>query len=146
MGARVVGDGGIVDGGSSATVLGGWAGGGCGCAVGAAVEVGSADGLTVASRTGTGAEVVFGTGCDRVGETGVDIGVASAGTTTCCAGRADWRSTTAVAAAAASVARTTPVRTIRRDHSLSSSGSASAWSLASWPPPCDLSASSGSNS
>jgi hypothetical protein len=74
-----------------------------------------------------------------------DGGVESLGVNTSCAGRVGCSSTTTVAAATASVARTTPVRIIRRDHRFSSAGCSSASVTASSPLPADSSTSSGSN-
>jgi len=145
MGARVVGAGGIVLVGSDA--CGGW-----GATVGVAADVWAADVLTVASKPGTGCAVVVGIAFDIGVDTAVDIaidtvadaGVASVGVI-CCAGWADCSSATAVAAAAAIVARTTPARTIQFDHRLSSSGCASAPRASSSPSPADSATSSGSN-
>jgi hypothetical protein len=140
MGARVVGAGGIVPGGWLAVLVGSDACGGWGATVGVAADVWAADVLTVASKPGTGCAVVVGIVFDIV----ADAGVASVGVN-CCAGWADCSSATAVAAAAAIVARTTPARTIQFDHRLSSSGCASAPRASSSPSPADSATSSGSN-
>jgi hypothetical protein len=139
MGARVVGAGGIVPGGWLAVL------------VGVAADVWAAVVLTVAPEPGTGCAVVVGIAFD-IGvdiavdfavDTVADAGVASVGVI-CCAGLAGCSSATAVAAAAAIVARTTPAKTIQFDHRLSSSGCASAPRASSSPSPADSAASSGS--
>jgi hypothetical protein len=145
MGARVVGGGGIGAGGSLATVVGCWTGGGCGATVVVAAGVGTADVLTVAGSTGTGGAVVVIIGGDVAAGAVVDGGGGSFGMTICCAGWAGRIRTMAVAAAAASVARTTPARTIRLDHRLPLSDSASARGATPSPLPADSSTSSGSN-
>jgi hypothetical protein len=145
MGARVVG-GGIGAGGSLAIVVGaGWTGGCCRCTVGVGSGVRAAAVLTVAGRTGTGAVVVVGMGVDIAGDVAVAGDVASLGVTIWSAGRAGWSNTMAMAAAAASVARTTPASTIRLDQRLSSSGRKRISGGASPPLPAGSSASSGSN-
>jgi hypothetical protein len=140
MGARVVGSPARGDRGSTvgvaadvwtADVLAPEAGTGC------AVVVGTAIGAVVDTAVGT----AVGTAVDTV----VDAGVASVGVNVCCAGWAGCSSATAVAAAAAIVARTTPARTTQFDHRLSSLGCASARSAFSSPSPADSATSSGSN-
>jgi hypothetical protein len=150
MGARVVGVGGIVAGASLAFVVGdGWRGGcwGCTVGVGAAFRAGAV--LTVAGSTGTGAVVVVGLGFDKAvdiaGDVAVAGDVASLGVTVLSTGRARWSNTTAIAAAAASVARTTPASTSRLDQRLSFSGCERISEGASLPSPAGSSASSGSN-
>jgi len=148
MGARVVGAGGIVPGGLLAVLVGSDACGGWGATLGVAADLWAADVLTVASKPGTECAVVVGIafdiGVDIAVDTVADAGVASVGVI-CCAGWADCSSATAVAAAAAIVARTTPARTIQFDHRLSSSGCASAPRAPSSPSPADSATSSGSN-
>jgi hypothetical protein len=131
MGARVVGGGGIgAGGGSLATVVGSCTSGRCGSTVGLAADVWTADVLIVAGKTGTGCAVVVGIAgdiaLDIAGgiavDTVVDGDVASLGVTISCVRGAGCNSIITVAAATAIVARTTPVRTIRLDHRLSSSG------------------------
>lgn len=75
MGARVAGGGGIVPGGSLATVVGSCTGVGGGAKVGAARDVWTADVLTVAGSTGTGCAVVVGGTADIAVDTGVDPAV-----------------------------------------------------------------------
>ncbi|WP_101946926.1 hypothetical protein [Mycobacterium sp. 3519A] len=101
--------------------------------------------LTVAGSTGTGDSVGVGIAADGAVDVAIGSSVASVGATTGRVGRAGWSRTTTVAAAAASVARTTPVRTIRRDQRPSSAGCGKAEVAASSPSPADSSASSGSN-
>jgi hypothetical protein len=92
MGARVVGGGGIVPGGSLAIVVGGCAGGRCGSTIGGTAGVRTADVLTVAGKTGRRSAVVVGAVVDIAGEVAVDTavgsGLESLGVTICCAGRA----------------------------------------------------------
>jgi hypothetical protein len=146
MGARVVGGGGIGAGGSLAIVVGGgWTAGCCRCTVGVGSGVRAGAVLTVAGRTGTGAVVVVGMGVDIAGDVAVAGDVASLGVTIWSAGRAGWSNTMAMAAAAASVARTTPARTIRLDQRLSSSGRERISEGASPPSLAGSSASSGAN-
>jgi hypothetical protein len=133
MGARVVGAGGIVPGGWPAVLVGSDACGGWGAPVGVDADVWAPDVLTV-----------VGIVVDIAVDTVADAGVASVGVI-CCAGWAGCSSATAVAAAAAIVARTTPARTIQFDHRLSSSGCASAPRASSSPSPADSATSSGSN-
>ena len=137
MGARVVRGGGIGSAVSPATVVGSETGGAAVAVVCVTGAVRPADVLTVAGRTGTGCSVTAGGGALRTGgdvDAAVDTGVESAGITTC-DGMGSCSSATAVAAAAASVARTTPVRTIRRDDVVSPSGAVSVRRAASWPSP-----------
>jgi hypothetical protein len=84
--------------------------------------------LTLAGNTGTGGSVDVGIGLGIAGaiDTGVGCGVPSVGVTISDVGGAGWSNATAVAAAAASVASTTPVSTIRRDHRPSSAISVNA--------------------
>jgi hypothetical protein len=88
MGARVVGGGGIGAGDSLAIVVGaGWTGGCCRCTVGVDAGVRAGAVLTVAGRTGTGAEVVVGMGVDIAGDVVVAGDVASLGVTIWYTGR-----------------------------------------------------------
>ena len=149
MGARVVGDTGIVASGLLAVVVGGGTGGRCWALVGVAGDVWMADVLTVAPETGAGAAGAVGITVDitvdiAVGVVG-DTGVASVGIIVCCAGWAGCSSTTTAAVVAAIVASTTPARTIRLDHGFWLSGCASARGAVSSPSPADSTTSSGSN-
>ena len=158
MGARVVGDRGIVASGWLAVVVG--CGGRCGAVVGVAADVWMADVLTVAPETGAGAavvgiavdmavDVVVDIVVDMVVDIAVDIvgdtGVASVGIIVCCAGWAGCSSTTTAAVVAAIVASTTPPRSIRLDHRFWLSGCASARGAVSSPSPADSTPSNGSN-
>jgi hypothetical protein len=138
MGARVVGGGAVVPGGWLAVVVGSCAGGCRGSTLGVA-----ADGCAVV--VGTAIDIVVDTAVGTAVDTVVDAGVASVGVNVCCTGWAGCSSATAVAAAAAIVARTTPARTTQFDHRLSSSGCASARRAFSSPSPADSATSSGSN-
>ena len=150
----MVGGGGIGAGaGSLATVVGSCIGGRCGSTVGLGADVWTAEVLTVAGKTGTGWAVVVGVAREIAGDitgdiavdTGEDGGVASLGMTISCVRWAGCSSTITVAAAPAIVASTTPVRTIRLDHRLSSSSCSDAGGATSSPSPADSSTSSGSN-
>lgn len=118
IGARVAEVGGVGWGGWLAMVVGACTGGGRGAKVGLAAGGWGAGVLGVAGATGTGAAVVLAGAADA----DVDSGVESVGIMITCAGRAGCSSTMAVAVAAASVAATTPTRTIRCDHRPSSCG------------------------
>jgi hypothetical protein len=132
-----------------ATVVGSCAGGRCGSTAGAAADVWMAGVLIVAGTTETGRAVEVGIAADIAGviavDTGAGGGVESLGVTISSARWDGCSSNTTVAAATAIVARTTPVRTIRLDHRLSSRGSSGVRGATSSPLPADSSASSGSN-
>lgn len=143
MGARVVGGGGIVAGGSLATVVG--CGTGCGATIGGAAGGRAADVPAVAGRTGTGGAVVLGIGGDVAAGAVVDGGAESLGMTVCCAGWTGCISTIAVTVVAANVARTMPASTMRFDHRLPFSGSVIVRGATLSPLPADSLTSSGSN-